>query len=72
MKLKEYKKALDEFIKNNPKALEMNVFYASDDEGNDYHEVFNCPVILPVDFLLDSGVTINHLGDNTSEVVCIN
>lgn len=39
MKLKEFLKNLNEFIKENPKALEYEVVYAIDEEGNAYNEV---------------------------------
>jgi len=39
MKLKEYLKKLQEFVKDNPEVLEYEVIYAKDDEGNGYQSV---------------------------------
>ena len=39
MKLKEFMENLNEFIKENPEALELDVIYSKDDEGNGYQEV---------------------------------
>lgn len=34
MKLREYLEALNQLVKDNPQALDMEVVYAKDDEGN--------------------------------------
>ena len=43
MNLKEYIEQLQEFVKENPQALEFDVWYAKDDEGNGYQEVYFSP-----------------------------
>lgn len=43
MKLKEYLDALNEIVKENPKALEFEVISSIDEEGNGYNEVFYTP-----------------------------
>ena len=43
MNLKEYIEQLQEFVKENPQALEFDVWYAKDDEGNGYQEVYFAP-----------------------------
>ena len=43
MNLKEYIEQLQEFAKENPRALEFDVWYAKDDEGNGYQEVCFSP-----------------------------
>jgi pyruvate dehydrogenase complex dehydrogenase (E1) component len=39
MKLREYLKALNTLVKDNPEALDMVVVTSSDDEGNSFHLV---------------------------------
>ena len=43
MNLKKYIEQLQEFAKENPQALEFDVWYAKDDEGNGYQEVYFSP-----------------------------
>lgn len=43
MKLKEYIKNLLAFADENPDALEMDVIYAKDDEGNGYQGIYYEP-----------------------------
>jgi hypothetical protein len=45
MTLKEYKAALDEIIEANPKALDMQVIYSTDTEGNYFDTVDWPPTI---------------------------
>lgn len=40
MKFKDYLKELDELVKKHPKALEMDLIYSIDDEGNSFHRVY--------------------------------
>ena len=44
MKLSEYIKELENLVKGNPQALDMEVIYAKDDEGNGYQYVGALPV----------------------------
>ena len=43
MKLSEYIKELENLVKGNPQALDMEVIYAKDDEGNGYQYVGCAP-----------------------------
>jgi hypothetical protein len=43
MTLKEYFERLQEFIKANPEALELEVITSKDDEGNGFNEVSSEP-----------------------------
>lgn len=45
MNLYEYRKQINKFMKLNPQAAGMEVWYASDDEGNDFHPVIYAPSI---------------------------
>lgn len=45
MKLKEYIKNLQKFVKENPDAANYTCVYSKDDEGNSYHEVLYTPSI---------------------------
>ena len=40
MTLKEYLKGLNQLVQDHPEALDFPVIYASDDEGNAFHQVF--------------------------------
>lgn len=44
MKLKEFIKNIEEFVKENPEALEFDVITSIDDEGNRYNEVTYSPI----------------------------
>lgn len=46
MTLKEYIEKLQEFSKENPEYLELEVVYAIDTEGNDFKPVYFDPSIL--------------------------
>lgn len=43
MTLKEFMENLNEFIKENPETLEMEVVTSKDDEGNGYNRVYYTP-----------------------------
>lgn len=45
MKLKDYIKGLNEFVKENPEALELEVVTSCDDEGNSYNTVYYSPSV---------------------------
>jgi hypothetical protein len=45
MKLKEYIEKLQELTKEKPETLEMDVIYATDDEGNGYSDVYFGPTL---------------------------
>lgn len=40
MKLKEFLNNLNEFVKDNPKALDYEVIYSADEEGNGYNMIW--------------------------------
>jgi len=41
--LKDFLKRLEDIVKANPQALEFQVIYSHDDEGNEYQRVINLP-----------------------------
>ena len=43
MKLRDYIENLNKFVEENPEALELEVIYSSDDEGNDFSRVHYTP-----------------------------
>jgi hypothetical protein len=43
MTLKEYIENLNQFVKENPQTLDMQVIASKDDEGNDYSAVYFTP-----------------------------
>lgn len=45
MLLKEYIKELNDLVANNPKLLNREVYYASDDEGNSFQKVSYTPSV---------------------------
>lgn len=45
MKLSDYLSAIEELVNNNPKALDMELYYSTDDEGNSYSGVHYTPNI---------------------------
>lgn len=45
IKLKDYLQSLNELVKEFPEALEYQVIYSHDDEGNEYQRVVNFPSI---------------------------
>lgn len=50
MKLKEYLDHLNNLVKENPKILDFDVVYSSDDEGNYYGMVHYAPSVGEYDF----------------------
>lgn len=45
MTLREYLKYLNDLAKNMPHLLDVELIYASDEEGNSYHKVYKYPTI---------------------------
>ena len=71
MKLKEYLKNIQDFIKKNPKSADYEVIMSSDDEGNSFQKVIYGPSLMQVDSLEDYYLEISE--DNTNpNTVCIN
>ena len=46
MSLEEYVEGLNDFLKENPKAKELPVVYASDPEGNNWHYTISSPTMI--------------------------
>ena len=54
MKLKDYIKNLQKLVDDYPEALEMEVIYSHDDEGNEYQKVINDePAMCQIESLAD-------------------
>lgn len=49
MKFKEYLEELNKLAEENPESLNMDVIYASDDEGNSYHTVIGSGSLVEVE-----------------------
>lgn len=66
MTLREYLQGLNYFVKQNPWALDKPVIYASDDEGNDRHQVLFTPCGMQVDDPEGQSIEIikEYKGDN--------
>jgi len=43
MKFKDYLEKINAFAEDHPEAMDYDVVYASDDEGNYYNELYNSP-----------------------------
>lgn len=75
MKLKEYLENLNQFIAENPEALNLDVITSKDDEGNGYNAVYYTPTagildgddFIPSDQLNEFDKSIDDIN-----VVCIN
>lgn len=78
MKLKEFIANLQELAKENPEALEFEVVYSKDDEGNGYDEVYFAPSIGQMDedsdFRSHDGLIEDGYDEDEIELnsVCIN
>lgn len=69
MTLGEYVENLNDFLEENPKAKELPVVYASDPEGNNWHNVQSGPCLIQKD---ENGwVRITYTMEKANEV-CIN
>jgi hypothetical protein len=67
MTLKEYIENLNQFVKENPQTLDMQVIASKDDEGNDYSAVYFTPSII------SSEVYEDYPKDSSqTNAVCIN
>lgn len=71
----EYIKHLNEFVKNHPESAMLQVYTASDDEGNSYNPVHFTPSILHID---GNGETYSSEDIDTdtdlklTQIVCVN
>jgi len=68
MKLKQYAKNLNEFIKENPQALDMDVVTSIDDEGNGFNNVH----FTPSTGLLEDGEFDSEADKEIHNSVCLN
>jgi hypothetical protein len=66
MKLKQYLKQLNDLAKKHPEALEMDVVYSKDDEGNGFQHIYYAPNIGEFD-----GDDFDDESENKN-AVCIN
>jgi hypothetical protein len=46
MKFKDYLSEINKLVIEKPEILEMDTYYASDDEGNGFEEVYHTPSIM--------------------------
>ena len=70
MKLKKYKEALDMLIKQHPEALEYEVIYSHDDEGNEFQKVHSTPVLVNVENIKDDRfLDLAEDGDKLNAVI---
>lgn len=75
MTLKEYLKHLNKIVEKNPEALEYEVIYAKDEEGNEFKEVFYKPSLGFLDDENEYTAIDNEDWDELEEepnVICIN
>ena len=75
MKLKEFIENLNEFVKENPDALEFEVITSKDDEGNGFNRVFYTPTkgfYNEEDFTSHNQFDDFNLDDESLNSVCIN
>lgn len=68
MKLKDYIKKLTDIAEANPKALEYDVVYSTDDEGNAFNEVY-CG---PTTGYFDGCEFYNQDSDQDDNAICLN
>ena len=69
MKLKQYIKALESLAEKNPDALEYEVVYSKDDEGNGFGCVHYAPSIGVYE---DGEFDPNNLAGEQCNAVCLN
>lgn len=75
MTLKDYIEALQEFVKDNPDTLEMQVVNSIDDEGNGYNLVHYSPtkgIFEDNEFLSDDQYEEWDREESETNAVCIN
>ena len=75
MTLKEYVENLNEFVKENPEALDYIVVYSSDDEGNSYGRVHYTPSIgqyEDYEFIHVESFEDREMDGEDANAVCIN
>lgn len=72
MKLKEYIETLQEFVKQNPQALDYKVIYAKDDEGNGYQEIHYSPSVghTEDEYHIEDFLTVEYIDEMIEEGDC--
>ena len=66
MKLKDYVEQLTQILEQNPEAMDYNVIYATDDEGNCFNDAIYPPCLGNFD-----GEYFNSDSDNNNSI-CLN
>lgn len=66
--LKEYIKHLQEVLDQHPEYSEFPVIYATDEEGNSYHKVYNTPTLVELDDPNDYYLDVNFSEEGTDSL----
>lgn len=70
MKLKEYVQHLHELIALNPEALDYEVIYSADDEGNEFNKVNNIPSLVSISNIHSNRfLELGEIGENNAVFV---
>jgi hypothetical protein len=70
MKLKQYLKELNAIVFLHPEALEFEMIYSTDDEGNEYNKVNNVPSLISISNIDDNRfLEIEEKGKNNAVFV---
>jgi len=70
MKLKQYLKELNAIVLLRPEALEFEMIYSTDDEGNEYNKVNNIPSLISISNIDDNRfLEIEEKGKNNAVFV---
>ena len=70
MKLKEYVQRLHELIALNPEALDFEMIYSTDDEGNEFNKVNNAPSLVSISNIdSDRFLELDEIGENNAVFV---
>lgn len=72
MKLRTFLAELNTLVKSNPEALDYNVIYSSDDEGNSYHNVHCTGALVKVEDLDEHHLEIAEFLESNANAVIIN
>lgn len=68
MQLKEFLQHLNELVKKHPDAINFDVVYSSDEEGNNFKKVFYAPQL----GLFDGETFGNSKDEKQNNSICIN
>ena len=69
MKLRTFLEELNKLAKSNPKALDYNVIYSSDDEGNSYHNIYHTGALVEVEDLDKHHLELSFKGRESNAVI---